>query len=271
MKYYTTQLLIVTLIILLSSESIFSQTDLGRQREIGLSFGTSTINLFESRFSANTKKFRAPTFGFFSRSQSSTYKHEFVFNYTLRGKYDKTQLLDYRLHRPDFYFSLQRKASFGWIGGNINLSTLLTFPSNVTGHYSNAPISYTMAASIGPSVSIDRSIGSDSPWLVEADLHTSLLAYVIRPSYGHPYPDQFLEPETFTPTREGMAPKLLTSGKIRAMDKYQSIKLRIGIYYLIDSKVKMGLVASMDYVNYNEVKSTTYNNQNIAVTASYIY
>ena len=260
------------LLLVVVSLGVWAQANDSRNREIGISFGTSKVSLFESRYSALTKRFSAPSFGFFSRSSSSTLKHEFVFNYTLRSRYDGSELLDYKLHRPDFFFSLQRNSRFGWLGGNINLSTLLTLPSNVTGHYSNAPISYTMAASLGPSISIDRSIGGkDGHLSVEADLHTSLLAYVIRPSYGHPYPDQFLEPGTFTPTREGMGAKLLTSGKIRTIDKYKAIKFRIGVHYLISSNIKIGLSYNIDYVHSQVGKSATYNNQNIALAASYLY
>ena len=269
---YFKQLVFISFLIVTNLISGISQ-DQGniKTREIGFSIGSSTIQSRDTRISAITKKFRAPTFGFHSRTIKNDFKHEFVFNYTFKSKFDRTQLLDFISHRPDFYYSLQRKTDFGWIGGHINLSTLLTFPISSTGHFSNSPISYTMAATLGPSVSFDRNLGDSDRWSIAGDAHVGLINYVIRPAFGHPYPERFLQPEVFTPTREGMAPKLLTSGKLETINKYQSVKIRFGVYYLVDSRVKLGVVGSVDYVNSKDNYQATYLNQNLAVSASYIY
>ncbi len=272
MKYYIKQTILTIAVLIAGSYFLVAQENSNRQREIGLTFGFSKIRSFESRYAANVKSFNAPTFGFYSRIYTENLRQDFVLNYTLKSKVEPGRILDYRMHRPDFYYSLQRKTSFGWFGGHINFSTLLTFPAIRSGHFNNAPISYTMAASLGPSVSVDRNIGGEgSNWSITSDVHASLINYVIRPGYAHPYPEDFLESGVFAPTREGMASRLLTSGTIRTIDKYQSIKVRLGIYYLIGSKIKMGIVSTMDYVNYNDQKPMSFLNNTVSVSASYIY
>ena len=262
----------INTLLTLSSLSLVGQEINPTNNEIRLSVGISDMTILDRRLSASAKSYKAPVFGLTAIRTSQEFRHQFNFKYALKTKGANEGLLNFTFHRPEFYYSLQKKSGDIWIGGHINFNTLLTFPSTSTGLFGNSPISYTIASGIGPSISYGTgSLFGQEKLSFQSDLNVSLLSYVIRPEQGHPYPAEFLEPGVFTPTRAGMAGSLLRSGTIKTIDKYQSIRINFGIFYAVSSSFRVGMNARVDYNNDINLKSSKYSSVDYMVSASYLY
>jgi len=240
--------------------------------EISLSVGISDMTILDRRLSGSAKSYRVPVFGLITIRSNEDFRHEFNFKYSLKVKEASTDLLNYNFHRPEFYYSLQKNSGGVWIGGHINFNTLLTFPTGSSRLFGNNPISYTIASGLGPSISYnsDALFGQDR-LSFQSNVNVSLLNYVIRPEQGHPYPDEFLEPGVFTPTREGMAGPLLRSGTVKTIDKYQSIRINLGVFYAVSSSFRLGINAQVAYNNDSSLKSSKYSSVDYVLSASYLY
>ncbi|MEM6377843.1 MAG: hypothetical protein AAF705_06505, partial [Bacteroidota bacterium] len=98
------------------------------------------------------------------------------------------------------------------------------------------------------------SIGNQN-FSILSDFNLPLLTYVIRPAYGLPYPEDFLEDGTFDFQRTGMTGTLLTSGKIRSLGYFQQFRFRLGLASLLTSQQhEIGLSYLFDYLNVKDIK-----------------
>ena len=265
-------ILISTLCLIHYSPQVIAQEVNPVSSEIRLSVGISDISILDRRSSASVKSYKAPVFGITAIRTSEEFRHQFFFEYSLKLRDDNEGLVNYNFHRPEFSYSLQKKSGNVWFGGHINMNTLLSFPTNSTGLFGNSPINYTIAAGLGPSLSYNSSgLFGEDKLSIQSDVHVSLLNYVIRPEFGHPYPAEFLEPGIFTPTRAGMAGPLLRSGTLKTIAKHQSVKLRLGVFYAVSPAFRVGVNANVDYNNDINLKSSRYGSVDYTISASYLY
>jgi len=85
---------------------------------------------------------------------------------------------------------------------------------------------------------------------VTASSKVALLNYLIRPAYGaHPYPEHFLQEPYFNPTRRGMGASVVKSGKVKTINKYQSIQLTLGFTYFLSNNLSAKVLYAFDLQN----------------------
>lgn len=252
---------------------ISQETNIGVQREITVGVGMSLVGIKDNRVSALKYRAWTPSYMIGFKKRDARTKQEFLLSFSMDGKNDTDRLLNLRFIKPSFSYSFEKKVNDFWVGGVFNHNTLLTFPSSNTGHFNNNPISYTIANSFGPKISWLKGIqveGADR-YLIESSVETSLLNYVIRPSYAHPYPEKFLRSGTFTPTKEGMALPLLRSGKVFSVGKYQTFKVVLGLSYFISDRIKVGMNFNFDYARTADINTSSISSKDILFQLSYQY
>lgn len=270
---YITKLTIAFLLIIFTC-TVYGQENINSQRRsITIKAGLSFNGIKDNRISALKYNSMTPTYGIAFTKWTNTTRQEFDLAFTMHSKVDRSRLLSLKFMRPYFTYSLQKKVNNIWIGGFFNHNTLLTYPSSRTGHFGNNPISYTLANSIGPKISWSNGfdLNNDRKLNITSSLETAVLSYVVRPAFGHPYPDQFLESGDFTPTRKGMAGALVKSGKLMTINKFQSIRLVIGLSYLLSDHVGIGLNLNLDYQRTNDINTSSITTKDVLLSLSYQY
>ncbi|MEN0049861.1 MAG: hypothetical protein AAF806_22560 [Bacteroidota bacterium] len=157
--------------------------------------------------------------------------------------------------RPQLTYTFQRKFIDWYVGGTMNIGSLLSFP-NSNRWAGNNTISYTIWSSLGISGRYQKPFElKNQRFHVVADFHFPLLSYLIRPTYGLPYPSNYLEDGTFDFQRQNLTSALLRSGKIRSLDQFQYLETRLGLSTFLTSKQhEIRLSYLFDYFNVNEVK-----------------
>jgi|GEM_PF-1995527 len=239
--------------------------------EIKLQAGLSNVLIKDERLSANAKKSWASTFRIEYNKIDNTSKQEFAVSYTYRSKFDSEQLMDLTYHRPSFTYAYERRVGDSFVGGYFENSVLITLPRSKSGMFNNNPVSYSMFTSIGPKVSYASTLGQNNKVTITGSAQAALLNYNVRPAYGHPYPEKFLETGVFSPTRRGMAGPLMKSGKIQTIDKHQSFRLKLGAYYFVSEHIKVGLDVQFDYVHNNTLDHSTFQSTDILLGVGYVY
>jgi len=94
---------------------------------------------------------------------------------------------------------------------------------------------------------------------------------VIRPAYGHPYPEHYLQEGVFHPNRSGMGKSIVKSGRLKTVNKYQNIKLVVGLSYYHKDHLKIGLQFSSHLQNYRDGKKLSFQQQQLLLGVSYLY
>ena len=97
------------------------------------------------------------------------------------------------------------------------------------------------------------------------------MSYLIRPIYGHPYPEHFLQEDVFTPTRNNIGKSIFRSGKVRTIDKYQSIKLVLGLHYYHNDHLKIGMNYEGSIQRVSDGRRLTYSYHDLILNVSYVY
>jgi hypothetical protein len=261
---------------LLPISSGFGQNDaafIPYGKEIGLRLGISKTKINDQRLSAKSFSNWSPKYGmvFGSRKENSWSHHHLDFTYVKGHKKDPYFTLNSMIisHR----YSYQRKAGNQlWIGGFTNHNTTLNFPKSVySSMFTNNAISYTIVQSIGPKLSYTNTI-KDEDIEVQTSIETPILAYLIQPIYGHPYPSRYLEEGTFDPTRAGMAIPMLKSGKFVSFSRYRGLRIELGLYYYASDRFKIGASyqGELMYANANG-KSVQLQSNDFIINPSYLY
>lgn len=230
--------------------SEFSQ----KERSIKAQVGLSHFNLKDGRLSALAIRGWAPSFALAFNKQTSTAKQQMRLSYASQANLSTTDIISFAAHHFNVEYSYEAKVKNQWIGGFIEMPTFLLFPKHHL--FNNNPISYTMAMSIGPKMSKTFEITDKLQGTISAQ--TSLASYVIRPAYGHPYPEEFLDPESFHPTRRGMANKMIPSGKLLSLTKYQSINISLGLYYKVNETISLTIDGNTRIFRDNALKPIDY-------------
>ena len=264
MKYLFSVLLCITVWFELSAQDMSFKSN-----EIQFSVGISNIVIKDARSSAIAKSYFTPTYGFDAIHRRNDSRHQFSFRYSQKMR-TLDDVLEYDFFKPDFFYSFQKRQDDFWIGGFVNLSTLVSLPKSTTSHFGNTPVNYTMANSIGLSMAYDHCFNG-SNWALNTDVHLPLASYVIRPAYGHPYPKKYLEEGTFSPTRSGMTGPLLRSGKLLTLNKFQAFKINLSISYLINERVRVGLRSRVDFSAIQMQRTSSFSTKDLLLFLGYNY
>ncbi len=251
---------------------LFGQEDSNRN-ELTLKVGLSRTAIKDARISAISQKTWSPKYGLSYRKINDKRISQIDFDFTYANSSNGT-LLSVTSLMPKVNYSYLRKTNNGlWLGGFIDHTTLLNFPKTRTSLYNNNMINYLLTASIGPSLSYDRSdlLGVDK-LRFRTDAQVPLISYVIQPEYGHPYPNKYLEQDTFSPTREGLAGPLLKSGRVVTLNKFRSLNVSFSFHYLLGDNVELSLNLNSQILYANTTdKSLSMNNYDVLFGASYIH
>ena len=169
-------------------------------------------------------------------------------------------------------YSYQRNLKNNWIGGYFHSSTLLNFPKNTQKLFGNNPISYTIVQSLGFAANRTENLFEKNNHRLEVSAggKIALLNHVIRPAYGHPYPEHFLQEDVFNPTQEGLGSSIFKSGKIQSLDKYQNIKLALEFNYIYRKHLKIGIQYQGNFQKINTGKQYFYKSHDLAFGMGYI-
>ena len=271
MKY--SKSLITALFVLLIVAPLAAQIDNITRKEIGVQIGTSFTSIHESRYSNITKRYVQPKYGLYYQKWNDKKRTELLLNYSMTSNVKNPQNLWYKIIHPEVLHTIQRKVGDNWIGGYFHSSTVLNFPKNANGLFGNNPISYTIANSLGLAINRTESFMEKNNNRLEANMgaKVALLSHVIRPIHGHPYPEHFFQEDVFTPTQVGLGKSIPKSGKIRTLNKYQNIKLVLGLNYYHKDHLKIGVQYQGNFQKIKEGRQSSYNAHDLLLRVSYVY
>lgn len=218
-----------TLLILVSSVLLYAQENPLKQNRFFLEYGVQFQNSVDSRFSARTRNY----LGFHTAVAVEFLRTDKI--HRLEVRFSKN--FNYREHiiffeqlLPELRYTFLKpwKTSNLLVGGYADIGSYLAFP--VGSWRGNNNISYTMWNSYGLSTQHQHTFSLGKLQLQHRTRFSiPLLAYVVHPSYGLPYPESYLEDGVFDFQRNGMATQILTSGKIYTLNRFQHIEVRTGV------------------------------------------
>jgi hypothetical protein len=245
-------------------------------KEIGLRIGISKTKVQDNRLSAKSFSNWSPKYGlvFGTRKENSWSQNQLDFTYVKGHKKDPYFTLNSMI--ISHTYSYQRKVGEGfWIGGFTNHKTILNFPRSLfSSMFTNNTISYTIVQSIGPKLSYAHTLTNqkDKPIAIQTSVETPILAYLIQPIYGHPYPGKYLEEGTFDPTRAGMTIPMLKSGKFVSISRYKGLRIELGVFYYASDRFKIGASyqGELMYANANG-KAVHLQSNDFIINPSYLY
>ena len=263
--------LCITYLILLNTCIVLAQS-IENRKEFTLRIGLSYNSINDARLSAISQKSWSPIYGMSYRKTSDNSINQINFDFT-QTKSNGNDLLRVNSIIPNVNYSYMRRSHHGlWIGGFIDHTTVLNFPKTRTALFNNNPISYMLSASAGPVISYERDNIFNEKVRFRGSTEIPVLAYVIQPEYGHPYPEKYLEEGTFSPTREGLAGPLLKSGNVVSINKYRSISIRIGFQYLINNHLALSIDSASSILFANvRGKELTMSNFDSQLGISYLH
>jgi len=265
--------LITALFVFLFVAPIIAQEDIITRKEIGIQVGTSFTAIHETRYSNLTKRYVQPKYSLYYQKWNNKKRSEFLLDFTMTTNLKNPQNLWFKIIHPEVLYTYQRKVNKNWIGGYFHSSTVLNFPKNTKKLFGNNPISYTIAQSLGLAVNRTESLIEKTNYRLDANLGTkiALLSHVIRPIHGHPYPEHFLQEDVFTPTRDGLGSSISKSGKIQTLDKYQNMKLTLGLNYIYKNRLKVGFQYQGNFQKIKEGKQSSYKSHDLTLGLGYLF
>jgi len=237
---------ITILISILTIGGLITQEISHSYKEIGFSIGWSSSSIRDVRLSNQNKDLFNPVFGIhFNQVKTNTRS-----NFNMAFKMDKTSRNDsgmgLQVILPEVRYNFQFKSANTWIGPSFHSSSLLVWPRS--NDFGNNPIAYTLSKNLG--VAVDRSWASENQDMrIDAGIETSILSYVVRPAFGHPYPEAYLEEGTFHPTRAGIGRAMIKSGKLRTPRSFQNFQIKLGFRYNITEQISISTNYNMHIQN----------------------
>ncbi len=126
-----------------------------------------------------------------------------------------------------YYEHLRKINNHIWLGGYYDLGA---FYGNRGGEWANPEDNPTWGAwsSIGVSASLRKNFGNG--WSIDPSIRLPLLAYTVRPAYGFPYPESFLQEGRFSFIEEGMTKEVIKSGKFQTLNNFMNLQLSCGLH-----------------------------------------
>ncbi|MGD1892941.1 MAG: hypothetical protein ACFB15_20435 [Cyclobacteriaceae bacterium] len=171
---------------------------------IGVRAGVGFASLEEKRFSSQVQRGVLPTYSMDIETYKNKSRQHLSINFSLTQDYTNQPTLSYALVFPEVRYTYMKALADDWyIGGMFHSFTLLNFPESELTNFVNNSISYTLAQSIGPSLYYQKTT-TNQKISFESECQLGLLSYVVRPAFAHPYPENYLQPDVFSPDRDGM-------------------------------------------------------------------
>jgi len=206
-----TRITYITIVLLTLHAGLHAQTDMpSKSAYIGVNVGWALSQTQDKRLSNQYKHFSNPVYQLSFGNRTATRRYDTVLSFQYDNTSTTSRSMGVRQIQPEVFSRLQWYNSGFWIGPTFESSTLLLSPKGKG--FSNSPISYTISNGLG--IAVNRQWTSDDAKLsFDTGIESSLVSYIIRPAFGHPYPEGFLEDGTFHPTRAGMGRTIARSGK----------------------------------------------------------
>ncbi len=199
--------------------------------QLGVRVGVGFASLEEKRFSSQVQQGILPTYSMDIETYKNKVRQNLSINFSLTQDYTNQPSLSYVLVFPEVRYTYMKSLSDNWyIGGMFHSFTLLNFPESELTKFVNNSISYTLAQSIGPSLFYQKT-ALNQKISFESECQLGLLSYVVRPAFAHPYPENYLQPDVFSPDRSGMMRSLFKGGKLWTLNKIQNIHLNTSTSY----------------------------------------
>ncbi len=138
------------------------------------------------------------------------------------------------------------------IGGFVDLGGILQFRS---GNWFDAGtgMSYGFWSSFG--LAARKSFQWGKNWQASIAARTPLLAYVVRPAYGFPYPPSFLKEGRFSFELDNVGTELLKSGEIQTIHQFANLQISPKISKNFGTKQhELGVGYQFNYLFFSGVK-----------------
>ncbi len=241
------------------------------QKEVNISFGLARLSMSERRFSAAQHNSYAPIYKLsFQRKKLNSISSLDMSFFTNRPSLDDKTYFDLKILQAAIHYNYTRKVTEElFLGGYLRFYNLFSFPKTNNALFTNNPITYTIANSIGPAVKYKRYLGRSL--FINGHFDLPLLSYVIRPAYGHPYPEKYLDESVFSPTRRGMAGPLLRSGKWTLPNAFLGLRLQFRAYIVINDHFKIGANLTFEYLHYRDRQSVKLYHTDLSLAIGYLY
>lgn len=222
------------------------------ERELSVQIGITRTTVQDGRLSATAVRKWSPKYGLTLHSQQaeSRSRLELSFSRARKAKADDFFAISSIIGQASFTH-LRHAGGGTWVGGSTRHLTLINMPISRAKFFGNNPISYTVAQSLGPALAYSHPSGTGEPLRADATLDLPLLAYVVQPIFGHPYPARYMREGVFSPTRSGIGPAVATSGKVVGPKRYRNLRLRIGISYDVSPSFRVGMAYHNEAIHAN--------------------
>lgn len=237
---------------------------------IGVRAGVGFASLEEKRFSSQVQRGVLPTYSMDIETYKNKSRQHLSINFSLTQDYTNQPTLSYALVFPEVRYTYMKALADDWyIGGMFHSFTLLNFPESELTNFVNNSISYTLAQSIGPSLYYQKTT-TNQKISFESECQLGLLSYVVRPAFAHPYPENYLQPDVFSPDRDGMMRTLFKGGKLWTVNKIQNVLINTSTaYHLPNWKFSADLAFST--LRLADVKPFSLNQWYLGIGIAYKY
>lgn len=269
MKSIISLLKVFVIIMIVNIPSFSQEVSPRNNTSVGISFGAQFNQIKESRFSNLTKSFVSPKAGFFVSKVNDKKREHFEMKFTWRKAESNSQSMNYKLIWPEIKYTYQRNHKGLWLGGTFDNQTILLYPKAQGFKFTNNFISYMTVMNLQASVDKDFEIGAKTT--IHSGASASLLSYVIRPAYAHPYPESYLDESVFHPTQRGMGKSYLKGGEVRSVNKYQNFNIRLGLTYALTDNFNIGVQYKFEFIKTQEAKDIEVIAQDLMFNLSYNY
>ena len=204
-------------------------------KDLSLRAGMNYGVLSEKRFTNLSHNGSLRTFSLDLSTLKGRSRQKWNTNFSYVSDFTRESNLSYTLILPEVRYSYTRALKNNWlIGGNFHSFTLLNFPKSELTRFVNNSISYSLSQSIGPVLVFEEN-GLGKKITFSSELHLALLSYTIRPAFAHPYPENYLNPDIFSPDRSGMAMALIKGGKIQTINNIQNLHFTSSLKYPVNN------------------------------------
>jgi len=247
------------LLLLLFSTFLFSQDEKKGKHYFHIDYGLNHQSILEQRFSSLPLHFT----GFNTRLAYSWENEKSLQSVTTDFSKTTTKgkvSLFFNVLNPELRYTnwRLRKDKNIHFGGYWDAGTVLQFPSgNWAG---DNEISYTIWSSLGLSALYRKEIQLfNRPFLIKGEASFPLFTYLIRPAYGFPYSENFLQDGIFDFKRTGLGGYIIKSGKLRTVNAFQNVKLNSSLALPLTAKQhQIGLHYQWSFLYAKGEKSISY-------------
>lgn len=243
---------------ILLAQGISYGQDLRKTKAISIEFGGNLQTSLEQRFVSQAKKHPGFNFTLGYEFGKENRHNQLELNFS-KSTLDFSKIADFLHLKPEFRYTHMRAINGKSIhlGGFYDIGALLTFPRNSwTG---NNTISYSIWSSLGVAAKWKKSITiKEKSLIIRASGSLPIVGYVVRPAYGLPYTENFLEEGTFDFKQTRLAKAIITGGKIRSLNSFTNYKADIGLALPFGKKGhEVGIQYAWEFFWVGDKKSTS--------------